>query len=623
MGRRTYSVSLFLRNVRNVAFAIVALVLALSCLVTSTMAIAAGIPTTGTVPTILPTSTATSTATATATPTSTPTVTPTVPVHVEAVPTHAVQTQKRHRRRVHSHPNRIPATPTAVTEPTDHSGRAAHPGKKHSRHKRGKATARPSPTAKPTATPLVSLSTEDSIKPVTCKGSGKALATHPFLLSPFRGWTSIVSYFDHDSPNFLRDGQIIVSTGLVVNLGSRGQASDFPAYWSGSARQYIYYDGHNGYDFNLWYQPVFAAAAGKVIFAAYEYPQLPHSGYGQMVMIDHRNGYVTLYGHFSHLEVRAGQKVRAGQEIGISGNSGHSSGPHLHFTVFHNCSPTDPYGWSGSSPDPLANYEGETSVYLWKHAPLVDNPLAGLSGNLQLPAGAIPRLLLLKLPTANHGTAFFTAHLRAEIGRVLFILKNRKIDARADMLRGAVAVTGRVAVSTLYSLPDVLSAASLDQASDARADVLLALSHAALATPHHDLHIGPSHAWTGYLVEWQGQTLLVGKGPRARHVRFRISKGSGGAWTGNVRTDARTGTYILDLGRLSSAQRTRLSKTLTGTRRAAQPALLQPIAPARPASMTSGSKSQTRWPWLGGGALLLLAVLSLLFLRFRHSHAVD
>ncbi len=74
--------------------------------------------------------------------------------------------------------------------------------------------------------------------------------------------------------------------------------------------------------------PVAAAADGVVILAG---SGIGH--YGTAVYIDHRNGYVTHYGHLSSYNVKAGQKVRAGQMIGRSGASGRVTGPHLHFTV--------------------------------------------------------------------------------------------------------------------------------------------------------------------------------------------------------------------------------------------------------------------------------------------------
>ncbi|MCL2143935.1 MAG: M23 family metallopeptidase [Endomicrobia bacterium] len=73
---------------------------------------------------------------------------------------------------------------------------------------------------------------------------------------------------------------------------------------------------------------VAAAADGVVILASSE---VGH--YGTAVFIDHKNGYVTHYGHLSSYNVKVGQKVRTGQLIGKSGATGRVTGPHLHFTV--------------------------------------------------------------------------------------------------------------------------------------------------------------------------------------------------------------------------------------------------------------------------------------------------
>jgi murein DD-endopeptidase MepM/ murein hydrolase activator NlpD len=73
--------------------------------------------------------------------------------------------------------------------------------------------------------------------------------------------------------------------------------------------------------------PIRAAGAGVVVAAG------PADGYGNAVLIDHGNGYLTHYGHMSVVTVTAGQKVVAGEQIGNEGSTGHSTGPHLHFEV--------------------------------------------------------------------------------------------------------------------------------------------------------------------------------------------------------------------------------------------------------------------------------------------------
>jgi murein DD-endopeptidase MepM/ murein hydrolase activator NlpD len=73
--------------------------------------------------------------------------------------------------------------------------------------------------------------------------------------------------------------------------------------------------------------PVRAVAAGTVKFAGWS-----NQGYGNLVVIDH-GGYQTLYAHLSALSVSTGQSVAAGTTIGLMGNTGFSTGPHLHFEI--------------------------------------------------------------------------------------------------------------------------------------------------------------------------------------------------------------------------------------------------------------------------------------------------
>ncbi len=73
--------------------------------------------------------------------------------------------------------------------------------------------------------------------------------------------------------------------------------------------------------------PVFAAAAGAVSFTGAK------QGYGNCLEISHGNGLLTRYAHLSRIGVRVGQKVNAGSAIGAIGNTGRSTGPHLHFEV--------------------------------------------------------------------------------------------------------------------------------------------------------------------------------------------------------------------------------------------------------------------------------------------------
>lgn len=80
-----------------------------------------------------------------------------------------------------------------------------------------------------------------------------------------------------------------------------------------------------------------ASSSGRIIFSGRK------GGYGNTVIIEHRNGYRTLYGHLSKLRVRKGQQVKQGQLIALSGNTGRSTGPHLHFEVHRKGKPVKPH----------------------------------------------------------------------------------------------------------------------------------------------------------------------------------------------------------------------------------------------------------------------------------------
>lgn len=76
--------------------------------------------------------------------------------------------------------------------------------------------------------------------------------------------------------------------------------------------------------------PIVAADSGTVVAAGWD-----SSGYGNRILIDHGNGYVTLYGHLSAIQVQVGQRVARGNLVGQMGSTGRSTGTHLHFEVRH------------------------------------------------------------------------------------------------------------------------------------------------------------------------------------------------------------------------------------------------------------------------------------------------
>jgi murein DD-endopeptidase MepM/ murein hydrolase activator NlpD len=99
---------------------------------------------------------------------------------------------------------------------------------------------------------------------------------------------------------------------------------------------------HSGIDIKAQMgTPVHAPAAGTVVVAG------PAHEYGTAVMLDHGQDIKTLYGHLSKVSVRPGQKVERGTLLAFSGNTGRSSGPHLHYEIFVKGQPVNPraYLW--------------------------------------------------------------------------------------------------------------------------------------------------------------------------------------------------------------------------------------------------------------------------------------
>jgi murein DD-endopeptidase MepM/ murein hydrolase activator NlpD len=89
---------------------------------------------------------------------------------------------------------------------------------------------------------------------------------------------------------------------------------------------------------------ILAAADGLVVFSDWTYD------YGNMIVLSHRSGFATFYGHNQTLLVKSGERVQQGQPIALLGNSGKSSAPHLHFEVWSDGEPIDPMTLFKSSP---------------------------------------------------------------------------------------------------------------------------------------------------------------------------------------------------------------------------------------------------------------------------------
>ncbi len=147
-----------------------------------------------------------------------------------------------------------------------------------------------------------------------------------------------------ENPELVQPGTSLILPGAKPEFGYKDRL----------AKQFIYpvegrissYFGprwgrqHEGIDFavNVGTQ-VKAARAGRVVYSQWA------NGYGYTVVIEHQKGIRTLYAHNSKLLVRGGQWVEQGQVISLSGNTGNSTGPHLHFEIQINGQPVNPLNY--------------------------------------------------------------------------------------------------------------------------------------------------------------------------------------------------------------------------------------------------------------------------------------
>lgn len=181
------------------------------------------------------------------------------------------------------------------------------------------------PTSQPTAPPSEATADATTASPtappeVTAMPDATALPTEDFVNIP--------------TPEITRDPS---KKDITAEDPSCGSAQEVPqatgTFMWPSAYQALsggdFREGHPGFDLNAPSgSPVYAADTGLVIFAGWS-----GLGYGNTILIDHGNGFRTLYAHLSQVSTYCGAKVEKGKVIGLSGNTGNSTGPHLHFEV--------------------------------------------------------------------------------------------------------------------------------------------------------------------------------------------------------------------------------------------------------------------------------------------------
>lgn len=132
---------------------------------------------------------------------------------------------------------------------------------------------------------------------------------------------------NNNAPQYVNPGN--PSSGFMFPVKGNVYMSSGFGYRSASISGWSFHGGIDIAGGNIYGQPVYASRAGTVIVAEH----YSNSGYGHYVMLDHGDGYQTLYGHCSSVVVNTGEYVKQGQLIAYVGSTGNSTGPHLHFEV--------------------------------------------------------------------------------------------------------------------------------------------------------------------------------------------------------------------------------------------------------------------------------------------------
>jgi murein DD-endopeptidase MepM/ murein hydrolase activator NlpD len=133
--------------------------------------------------------------------------------------------------------------------------------------------------------------------------------------------------------------QVAAYNGPVPKEASKGSGMfAWPA--TGQISQ-AYWSRHRALDISTWLgAPVLAADSGFVVAAGWD-----DSGFGRMVVIDHGNGFQTLYAHLRVFYVKVGQSIGKGEQLGEVGTTGNATGPHLHFEVHQSGAQRNPAGF--------------------------------------------------------------------------------------------------------------------------------------------------------------------------------------------------------------------------------------------------------------------------------------
>ena len=154
---------------------------------------------------------------------------------------------------------------------------------------------------------------------------------------PFTSWTAPATLV-RENPDVRVWGPGVCTGINIVQVGYGTFVFPTVEHWL-SGTDYRPDLNHFGVDFagNMG-NAIYAVDAGTVVYAGWN-----TWGYGNMIMLDHGNGYQSLYAHLSQINVQCDQNVGQGDVIGLMGSTGHSTGPHLHFELSYNGAHINPH----------------------------------------------------------------------------------------------------------------------------------------------------------------------------------------------------------------------------------------------------------------------------------------
>ncbi len=163
------------------------------------------------------------------------------------------------------------------------------------------------------------------------KGINKKLAVGGNFISADRTSSEYLEYLEKDI-----DRMKVTLASYPLGKPSSGNLSSNFGHRKDPFRKGVAF--HSGIDLNANRgNSVIATADGVVEKAEW------NGGYGRCIVIRHKNGYKTLYGHLSKIKVKKGQRVKSGDLIGNVGSSGRSTGPHLHYEVIKDDKKINPF----------------------------------------------------------------------------------------------------------------------------------------------------------------------------------------------------------------------------------------------------------------------------------------